>query len=318
MKTYLQRLAERAEGVSLTPPLRPPMRSEVTREAGSDSLVEEPAGDLFVESSNASGEIPRNKAVQDSNKIVESSIQTSPRVSPRQQEPSLPAEAPLERAAFIEPRSAGNETAMPQPVTPPKERASPERSIIEVHSYAESEPTQKVEVPRETSADPERRIIEPPDAEREQPRKMEVHRETSAENSSAQLSPVRPVEKPVIEEWQSNRDEYARLEQLTQDVLRRLVPPIEPIEDLAPTPKEIGAPISDRTVPNLEPPRAEQIRQTTPISDEPRLVIGQLRVDILPAGPTETREVVRVVQSGASRTLRPSPVSKLRFGLGQM
>ena len=292
MKTYLQRLAERAEGVSLTPPLRPAMGSEVTREAGSDSLVEETAGDLFVESSDATGEIPRHESVQDSNKIVQPSIQTSPRVSPRQQEPPLPAEAPRERAAFIEPLSAGNETATPQQLTPLKERAFPERSITEAHSYAKSEPDQKVE----------------------------VHRETSAENSSPQLSPVRSVEKPVREVWRTNKDEYARLEQLTQDLLRRLVPPIEPMEDLAPTPKEIGAPIDDRTVPNLEPPRAEQIRQTTPIADEPRLVIGQLRVDVLPAGPPETREVVRVVQSraGASRTLRPGPVSKLRFGLGQM
>ena len=321
MKTYLQRLAERAEGVSLTPPLRPTMRREVTREAGSDSLVEETALESYVESPRASGDIPRHKPVQDSIKIVEPSIQTVPRVSPRQQELTLPAEAPRERAAVVEPRSAGNETAMPQPMTPPKERAFPESSIIEPRSYAEREQTQKVEVRRETPAAPERSIIEPHRyVEREQTRKMEVRRETPAENSSPQLSPVPSVDQPGTEKWRSNKDEYARLEQLTQDVLRRLVPPVQPVEHLAPTPKEIGAAVSDRAIPNLEPPRADPIRQTTPIPDEPRLVIGQLRVDILPTGPTETREVVRVVQSraGASRTLPASPVSKLRFGLGQM
>jgi hypothetical protein len=148
---------------------------------------------------------------------------------------------------------------------------------------------------------------------------MEVRRETPEENSAPQLSPAHSVDLPNTENVPGNNDEYARLEQLTQDFLRRLAPPVQPTEHLARTPKEIGA-ASDRAILNLEPPHNDPTRQTTPIPDEPRLVIGQLRVDILPTGPTETREVVRVAQSGtgARRAFPASPVSKLRFGLGQM
>jgi len=288
MKTYLQRLAERAEGVSLTPPLRPTIRSEVTREARSESLVEETSFESSVVSRQTSADIPRNEPVQDVTRIVEPSIQATPKISPPHQDLTLPAAAHQERPAAVEPRSAGKESVTPQQVTPARQRELPQRDIIEAHSQVEAEPTQKVPVPRrETPGDSERSIIEPRrDVEAEPTRKMEVRRETPEENSAPQLSPAHSVDLPNTEKGPSKNDEYARLEQLTQDFLRRLAPPI----------------------------------RQTPIPDEPRLVIGQLRVDILPTGPTETREVVRVAQSGtgARRPFPASPVSKLRFGLGQM
>ena len=322
MKTYLQRLAERAEGVSLTPPLRPTIRSEVTREARSESLVEETSFESSVVSRQTSADIPRNESAQDTTRIVEPSIQATPKISPLHQDLTLPAAAPQEPPAVVEPRSASKESVTPQQATPPKERELPHRGIIEAHSHVEAEPTRNVPVPRrETPGDSERSIIGPRrDVEKEPTRKMEVRRETPEENSAPQLSPARSVDLPDTEKGPSKNDEYARLEQLTQDFLRRLAPPIQPIEHLAPTPKEIGAAASDRAIPNLEPPRKDPIRQATPTSDEPRLVIGQLRVDVLPTGPTETREVVRVAQggTGASRAFSAGPVSKLRFGLGQM
>ena len=71
----------------------------------------------------------------------------------------------------------------------------------------------------------------------------------------------------------------------------------------------------------LEPRRADAVQAAAPIADEPRLVIGQLRVDVVAAPPAQAREVVHVV----TRTVSANgglgtggSNSKLRFGLGQM
>jgi hypothetical protein len=68
-------------------------------------------------------------------------------------------------------------------------------------------------------------------------------------------------------------------------------------------------------------PRAAAVPPAAPIPDEPRLVIGQLRVDVVAAAPAPPREVVRVVtrNGGPGRSSNTgSSLSKLRFGLGQM
>jgi hypothetical protein len=79
--------------------------------------------------------------------------------------------------------------------------------------------------------------------------------------------------------------------------------------------------MSDEPAPILEPRRADVAAHATPIPDEPRLVIGQLRVDVVAAAASQAREVVRVVtrtvDSGRSSNTG-GPLSKLRFGLGQM
>jgi len=76
---------------------------------------------------------------------------------------------------------------------------------------------------------------------------------------------------------------------------------------------------SQETAQTLEP-RAAAVAPAAPIPDGPRLVIGQLRVDVV-AAPSQPREVVRVM----TRTIGPGrssnaggSLSKLRFGLGQM
>src|SRR2546423_4058139 len=161
MKTYLQRLAERAEGVSLTPPLRPTIRSEVTREARSESLVEETSFESPVVSRQASAESARNQPDQDAPRMVGPSQQASPKISPHYQDLTFPAPALQERPAVVEPRSAVKESVTPQQVTPPKERELPRRGIIETRNQVEAEPTRKVPVPRpETPGDSERSIIE--------------------------------------------------------------------------------------------------------------------------------------------------------------
>jgi hypothetical protein len=290
MKSYLRRLAERAEGVSLTPPLRPAMRSEVVREAGADSIVDR-AGESSLQTSKPSEDVAQYQPLHDSSRRVEPSVQVSPRVGMGRPQSSELGETRPGPAPIIQPRSAGKETATPQHLEPRREIVFPQRTIIKARSL-------------------ERKPAPP----------IEVQQETSAGKNSPPLTLQRYVDEPFPKERRGNMDEGHRSDQLTQDVRQGLLSPSQPIERLAPTPKEIGAAVNDHAIPNLEPPRAEPIRQVTPISNEPRLVIGQLRVDILPAGPTETREVVRIVQrsAGASRTLRASPVSKLRFGLGQM
>ena len=71
----------------------------------------------------------------------------------------------------------------------------------------------------------------------------------------------------------------------------------------------------------LEPRRSDAVRAAASIPDEARLVIGQLRVDVVAAPPAQAREVVHVV----TRTVSANgglgtggSNSKLRFGLGQM
>jgi hypothetical protein len=324
MKTYLQRLAERAEGSSLLPPLSPVVHGGLTRESESDSLVEEPSGELFAEAQNISSDASRDKPVPDS-KIVEPMAQPPPRVRPRLAESSLPAETPRERAAIaappiqtpprVEPRGAelsrtaesprerapvarsesqGNESADAKQLTPPREKVFSERVVIESGRNSEREPTRELEVPS--------------------PRPHE--------ENSPHLSPVRSVDMPVSEratriEGEGGRDR----ELLTADVLRRLLPtpPVERADH--PVRETARDRVGDTSAQNLEPRLPEPVRPIATVADEPRLVIGQLRVDILPAVPTQTREAVspRQRRTGASQTWRRSqPVSKLRFGLGQM
>ena len=75
------------------------------------------------------------------------------------------------------------------------------------------------------------------------------------------------------------------------------------------------------TTSKLEPQRDDALRSEPLASGEPRLVIGQLRVDVVTTAPTQAREVVRTVirSVGPSQGNKLSlPTSRLRFGLGQM
>ena len=53
-----------------------------------------------------------------------------------------------------------------------------------------------------------------------------------------------------------------------------------------------------------------------PTSDEPRLVIGRLQVDVMPAPAPETVRVITRETPARQRT--DGRASNLRFGLGQM
>jgi hypothetical protein len=119
-----------------------------------------------------------------------------------------------------------------------------------------------------------------------------LEKQPEAKAKSTQLSPVQEISAPFTTQ-RLQEDKTLRLE--TQ-------------------PKTVVAS-------TLEPRPTDTVRPQTPPPDEPRLVIGQLRVDVIPTAPSQTREVVRVV----TRTVDPNqsrgvrgPISRLRFGLGQM
>jgi hypothetical protein len=76
-----------------------------------------------------------------------------------------------------------------------------------------------------------------------------------------------------------------------------------------------------RAVPQtLEPQRTERTTAPPQPEQEPRLVIGRMRVDVLPAPapPTRPPQPVQIVERTAAPQHAPSLPSQLRFGLGQM
>lgn len=64
-------------------------------------------------------------------------------------------------------------------------------------------------------------------------------------------------------------------------------------------------------------PSVRQVPPVAPPADEPRLIIGQLQVDIVPDRSNETPDITRAPRS-APRPSRAVASSKLRFGLRQM
>lgn len=71
----------------------------------------------------------------------------------------------------------------------------------------------------------------------------------------------------------------------------------------------------------LEPRHVEVPDHESPATAEPRLVIGQLKVEVVSTPPTRPREIVGTVTRAAdsNQTRMPeSSISRLRFGLGQI
>ncbi|MBA3357668.1 MAG: hypothetical protein H0U18_17355 [Pyrinomonadaceae bacterium] len=92
-------------------------------------------------------------------------------------------------------------------------------------------------------------------------------------------------------------------------------------EDLASAERHSPIAANKEPVMPLEPRLMEAPPVPVPVPDEPRLVIGQMRVDVVTTATSKTREVVRVVtraEGSNNRSRVAGPISKLRFGLGQM
>jgi hypothetical protein len=81
-----------------------------------------------------------------------------------------------------------------------------------------------------------------------------------------------------------------------------------------PAPAE-AQPESYTPEPRLGPPLREPEISPLLRQEEPRLVIGQIRVDVLPASPLQ---VVRIPARSAQSPTATGTIAKLGFGLGQM
>jgi hypothetical protein len=70
----------------------------------------------------------------------------------------------------------------------------------------------------------------------------------------------------------------------------------------------------------LEPQRIERTTAPPQPAQEPRLVIGRMRVDVVPAPapPARPPQPVQIVERAGAPQHAPSLPSQLRFGLGQM
>jgi hypothetical protein len=135
------------------------------------------------------------------------------------------------------------------------------------------------------------------------------------EVSSPALSKTEPS-KSHVEAFENELDARIRSAQVHQhDVSESFVTP-RPLEETLPF--DVRPQVATS---KLEPPPADTFDHEPVPPDEPRLVIGQLRVDVIPSAPSKEREVVRTVtrtvSSNQSRRMS-FPTSRLRFGLGQM
>ena len=243
MKGYLQRLADRAQGVSLTPSIVPAGHSLITREPGSDPFTNDQPTESFIGPTRS----PRN--------VHDNLIGPVSEIGP----PSVMFPGSRE--------SWRSESAMSEagPETGDVKSASSQAGMIQPTLDEESSPAPK--------------NIEPGQMRGDTP---EQWPEVNAK--STLLSPAQDTANPFATQ---------PLDKATQV--------------LAPS--------------TLEPRTPDSFRPQIPTPDEPRLVIGQLRVDVVPTPSSQKSEVARTITRmvGPNQTRTASrPISKLRFGLGQM
>lgn len=243
MKSYLQRLAARAEGVAMTPSLIPTRLDLMRRQTGPDPFLAEDAAPSPVASDGTPGGADDGGQRQFREEIVQP-----------------PAAVPIRR------RVMSVESA-------PAEEESENRSPFGAHAATIHPTISRTEPPLPASPAFETRSNAPDE-------------EAGVKAGDADLAPTLMINEPFTTP-RRNEGEARR-------------------------------PAVSTT---LEPRHTETVRPQTPPPDEPRLVIGQLRVDVIPTAPSPAREVVRTVTrtSGSNQSRRVSgQISKLRFGLGQM
>ena len=244
MKGYLQRLADRAQGVSMTPSIVPAGHSLISREPGSDPFTSDQPTESFIGATRSARNVHDNLIGPD---------------------------AEIGRPSVMFPgsrRTWRSESAMTE--------AGPETADIKSPSNSRAGMIQPT---LDQEASPAPKNIEPGQMRGDTPEQW-----PEVNGKSTLLSPARDT---------ANAFATQPLDKATQVV--------------APSTLEPRTPDSFR--PQLSPP------------DEPRLVIGQLRVDVIPAPASQKSEVVRTITRtvGPNQTRTAShPISKLRFGLGQM
>jgi hypothetical protein len=346
MKSYLQRLAARATGHTVASSLRPIVRSSMSSESDADPFA---AG---LESHELPG-------AQSSRAYGSQAMSTDPQVTTSLQsssEPGAPS-APLAAASRSRPRKRSHAEQTPEPAVEAQSISSesavekrPSSTEIDFQATPENEPRKSADKSR-VRANPAK--TQTTDLEQNNQRIPPGMDEVKNPTEPHPLEHVRAPRtrldhgaEPFAAETQtgdegdadaSNRlardmslqtaprkedtveSTHASSRVIRTDLANELAPLPEPgLVDAIRTAIQFSG-SSQETAQTLEP-RAAAVAPAAQIPDEPRLVIGQLRVDVV-AAPAQPREVVRVM----TRTIGPGrssnaggSLSKLRFGLGQM
>lgn len=355
MRSYLQRLAARATGHTVSPSLIPPVRSEMTRESESDPFAAamESYESLDAQSPQA---VPGPQVTSDDAQVAPTFQYSSESVAPLAPVASALRSRHIRRSHAEEAQESAIDT---QPASPESEAANSQRetSSREIDSQATSKPEpQKSKDKTRVRAEPpqtqiagldekSRPMLSPVDAgEQSFTRKRETGDETESRRPNSQAQDVpqqltprtdatersaatspRAVRTDVTGEsaptFDSRRADRVQTPAPSPGMRDESSPTLEPRRADAVRSAASVSGLSDEPAPNLKPRSADPVARAAPLPDEPRLVIGQLRVDVVTAAPAQTREVVRVVTrtvaTGRSSNTGGS-LSKLRFGLGQM
>ena len=207
-------------------------------------------------------------------------------------QPAGDSRDPFEVAAPLAPATRPSVNAVARDFTESPVRAKSPDVPQDRAPYIESRPVSHFEPP---PLSPEPRSIPPPQA--------------SPSPAPFRVSPITPAP----------RVEVRRTEGLAPNVEKSLAKP----ERLTPAPPpnlNSPAPLTPRAPIRIEPVRKEPPAPPPPIvqpADEPRLVIGQMKVEIIPAAPTRpprasSRPRPRTQSAGSAAAPRSE------FGLGQM
>ncbi|MGA9772078.1 MAG: hypothetical protein WBV94_23805 [Blastocatellia bacterium] len=294
MRSYFQRLIARAEGRNFMPALTPSSRR------APDSTGNQDPFETVVESPPSfSGQPARVETRSDSKAsgvAVDSTLSNQAQENKKLRQVSRPAS---ETSSTEE--VGDRNIASPNP--------SPTRRLkTEVAEEIEAFSVRKIE----------RKISE---------RKINDEPETLEPESQTRGGINRPDSLPVVAPDQLSRtgkedeteDNNDRFTELARAVVEQLTPHLKAVEPSAQTAKTASDErLIDARQQLMPPPVAISPDSTR---DEPRLVIGRLRVEVLPAPPEAPRSDQRAARhvSAPSRKEGVETLSSnLRFGLGQM
>lgn len=303
MSNYLQRLIARAEGVAGAPSLIPNVRREGGRQQEPD-----PFGATLETAESSAAEWPETTSA-------------APPISKLQPSNDATLTPPA-------PSPTGNRSRYIRRSAP--EGEMPEQELDEARPIAprDSSRRQSENVSPEDTEASTQRIVEPLRMKEESVSDAAGLKPRDSETGEREAQTLRPVDEteplPLRKITSDAEDEIRRSNKLSQKMLERLDHLSEVVESSSQLSSEAARTETPGIAPfNLEPPRppVEEEQRVPMPADEPRLVIGQLRVEVIPAAPSTKQEVVRVVTRDANQNRGSSvgsQTSKLRFGLGQM
>jgi len=294
MRSYFQRLIARAEGRNFMPAITPTSRKEP------DSTdIHDPFETVVQSTPPFSGQPARVETRSDSKA---SGVAVDSTLSDQAQENKKPRKIPRPAPETSPMEEVGDrDIASPRPRPPRRPKAEISE---EIETFSVSKIERKISE-RKTNEEPE--TLEP-----ESKTRGRINRPDSLP-VDAPDQPARTVKEDEAEENNDRFDELARA------VAQQLSTHLKAVE----TPAQTAKTASDEKLiearqPLMPPPVAISPDSTR---DEPRLVIGRLRVEVLPApleAPRSDTRAARQVSAPSRKEGVETLSSNLRFGLGQM